>query len=337
MSSLWDWATSTQSRDSMSPHNIQKICFSLLFVFFSQMAKADFPDHPVKLVVPFTPAGAVDGIARLFSADFGKNLGQPVLVENKPGSGGTIGITAVTSAAPDGYTLLLGNIATASAPALYPKAGVNTKLLDPVILIGRSAYVLAVRNDFPVKSLSELIALAKSRPGKYNYASAGSGSAIHLAAELFKAKAGVDIVHVPYKGAGPAVNALLAGDVELMFGSISELRQQFQVGRLRALGVTSIARSSALSDVPSISELGLKDYDVTGWYGIYAPKNIPQDILKKLQSIAQITLSSPNVQLLLKQYEMEPSKGTPSEASEILEGEVKRWSEVIHRANIIVE
>jgi tripartite-type tricarboxylate transporter receptor subunit TctC len=158
-----------------------------------------------------------------------------------------------------------------------------------------------------------------------------------LAAELFKAKAGVDIVHVPYKGAGPAVNALLAGDVEMMFGSISELRQQFQVGRLRPLAVTSSTRSSALADVPSMSEAGLKDYDVAGWYGIYAPKNLPPDVLKKLQSSAQMTLNSPNVQQLLKQYEMEPSKGSPQEAGETLESEVKRWSEVIRRANIVVE
>jgi tripartite-type tricarboxylate transporter receptor subunit TctC len=220
---------------------------------------------------------------------------------------------------------------------LYPKAGVNTKLLDPIILIGRSAYVLAVKNDFPVKSVSELVSLAKSHPGKYNYSSAGSGSAIHLAAELFKSKAGVEIVHVPYKGAGPAVNALLAGDVEMMFGSISELKQQFQVGRLRPLAVTSSTRSSALAEVPSMSEAGLKDYDVAGWYGIYAPKNLPSEVLKKLQISAQVTLNSPNVQQLLKQYEMEPSKGSPQEAGETLESEVKRWSEVIRHANIVVE
>ncbi len=316
---------------------ILKRLLCLLFIGFVPIVRAEFPDHAVRLVVPFTPAGAVDGIARLFSVDFGKNLGQPVLVDNKPGSGGTIGITTVTGAPADGYTLLLGNIATASAPALYPKAGVNTKLLDPVILIGRSAYVLAVRNDFPVKSITDLVTLVKTHPGKYNYSSAGSGSAIHLAAELFKAQAGVDIVHVPYKGAGPAVNALLAGDVEMMFGSISELRQQFQVGRLRPLAVTSSTRSSALADVPAMSEAGLKDYDVAGWYGIYAPKNLPPDVLKKLQSSAQMTLNSPNVQQLLKQYEMEPSKGSPQEAGETLESEVKRWSEVIRRANIVVE
>ncbi len=316
---------------------IHKFFFCLLFVASIPISWAEFPDHSVRLVVPFTPAGAVDGIARLFSVDFGKNLGQPVVVENKPGSGGTIGITTVTGAPADGYTLLLGNIATASASALYPKAGVNTKLLDPIILIGRSAYVLAVRNEFAVKSVSELVSLAKSHPGKYNYSSAGSGSAIHLAAELFKAKAGVDIVHVPYKGAGPAVNALLAGDVEMMFGSISELRQQFQVARLRPLAVTSSARSSALAEVPSMSEAGLKDYDVAGWYGIYAPKNLPPEVLKKLQISAQVTLNSPNVQQLLKQYEMEPSKGSPQEAAETLESEVKRWSEVIRRANIVAE
>jgi len=169
---------------------------------------AEYPDHPIRLIVPFAPAGAVDGIARLFSIEYSKSLGQPVVVENKPGSGGAIGMLAVANAPADGYTLLLGNIATAAAPALYPKSGANAKQFEGITLIGRSAYVLVVKQDFSAKNIAELINLLKLNPGKFNYSSAGSGSAIHLAAESFKNRATVDVVHVPYKGAGPALNAL---------------------------------------------------------------------------------------------------------------------------------
>ncbi len=310
------------------------LCISVLF---SSIAKADYPEHAIKLVVPFAPAGAVDGIARLFSIEFGKNLGQTIIVENKGGSGGTLGILSAIQAPSDGYTLLLGSLATASAPALYPKAGINIKLLEPITLIGRSAYVLVVKNDLPAKNIVELIALLKANPGKFNYSSAGSGSAIHLAAELFKSKAGVEVLHVPYKGAGPALNALMSGDVEMMFGSIPELSPQIVAKRFRAIAVTSSIRSSALPDVPSMSEGGVKDYDVSGWYGIYAPSNLPADVLAKLRVAAQTTLKSNGTQQLLKRYAMEPVQGGAKEAGETIELEVKRWSEVINKVKINVD
>lgn len=301
------------------------------------LAFAAYPDHPVKLVVPFAPAGAVDGIARLFSSDFGKNLGQTVIVDNRPGSGSTIGILSVIKAPPDGYTLLLGNIATASAPAMYPKSTINLKLLQPITLIGRSAYVLVVKNDFPAQNVPELVALLKANPGKFNYSSAGSGSAIHLAAELFKNKAGVDITHIPYKGAGPAMNALMAGDVEMMFGSVAELKSQIQAKRFRAIGVTTNTRSSTLPDVPTMIEGGVKDYDVAGWYGVYAPANLPNDVLTKLRKAAELTLTSDGIQQLLKRYAMEPVQGGSKEAGDMLDAETKRWTEVITKANIYAD
>jgi tripartite-type tricarboxylate transporter receptor subunit TctC len=300
-------------------------------------ALADYPDHPIRLIVPFAPAGTVDGIARLFANEFSKYVGQTVLVENKAGSGGVLGIVAASNAPADGYTLLLGNIATASSVALYPKAGLNLKLLDPITLIGRSSYVLVVRNDFPAKNLSELIALLKANPGKYNYASAGAGSAIHLAAELFKSKALVDILHVPYKGAGPALNALYSADVEMMFGSVSELKPQIITKKMRPIAVTSLSRSSALPDVPSFAESGIKDYDVPGWYGVYVPVRTPVEVLKRLREAADATLKSQGLQQLLKRYEMEPVLGGPREAGELLETEARRWSEVVNKANITAE
>ncbi len=308
-----------------------------VFAVFFQSARADYPDHPIRLIVPFAPAGTVDGVARLFANEYTKSLGQTVVVENKAGSGGAVGILAASNAPADGYTLLLGNIATASAPALYPKMGINLKLLDPITLIGRSAYVLVVRNDFAPKNLSELISTLKANPGKYNYASAGAGSAIHLAAELFKSKAMVDVLHVPYKGAGPALNALFSGDVEMMFGSVSELKPQLQSKKIRAIGVSSLGRSLALPDVPSFSESGVRDYDVPGWYGIYAPVRIPADVLKRLREAADATLKSAGLQQLLKRYEMEPVLGGAKEAGDLLELEAKRWSEVITKANITAD
>ncbi|MFN0004651.1 MAG: Bug family tripartite tricarboxylate transporter substrate binding protein [Burkholderiaceae bacterium] len=316
---------------------ILKLSLAIHTCMLATHALADYPDHPIRLIVPFAPAGTVDGIARLFANEFSKYVGQTVLVENKAGSGGVLGIVAASNAPADGYTLLLGNIATASSVALYPKAGINLKLLDPITLIGRSAYVLVVRNDFPAKNLSELIALLKANPGKYNYASAGAGSAIHLAAELFKSKALVDILHVPYKGAGPALNALYSADVEMMFGSVSELKPQIITKKMRPIAVTSLSRSSALPDVPSFAESGIKDYDVPGWYGVYVPVRTPVEVLKRLREAADATLKSQGLQQLLKRYEMEPVLGGPREAGELLETEARRWSEVVNKANITAE
>ena len=317
--------------------NLSRQACLIVSLLLPAIAIAAYPDHPVKLVVPFAPAGAVDGIARLFSSDFGKNLGQTVIVDNRPGSGSTIGVLSVIKAPSDGYTLLLGNIATASAPAMYPKSAINLKLLQPITLIGRSSYVLVVKNDFPAQNVPELITLLKANPGKFNYSSAGSGSAIHLAAELFKNKAAVDITHIPYKGAGPAMNALMAGDVEMMFGSVSELKSQIQAKRFRAIGVTTNTRSSALPDVPTMIEGGVKDYDVAGWYGVYAPSHLPNDVLTKLRKAAEQTLASDGIQQLLKRYAMEPVHGGSKEAGDMLDAEAKRWTEVITKANIYAD
>jgi len=204
-------------------------------------------------------------------------------------------------------------------------------------LIGRSAYVLVVRNDLPSKNLNELIAFLKANPGKYNYASAGAGSAIHLAAELFKSKAMVDMLHVPYKGAGPAMNALFSSDVEMMFGSVSELKPHIIAKKMRPMAVTSLNRSSALPEVPSFAESGIKDYDVPGWYGVYVPVRTPVDVLKRLRDAADVTLKSAGLQQLLKRYDMEPVLGGPREAGELLDTEARRWSEVINKANITAE
>ena len=307
------------------------------FVLMNTKSWAEFPDHTIRLIVPFAPAGAVDGIARLFSLEYGKSLGQPIVIENKPGSGGAIGMLAAATAQADGYTLLLGNIATAAAPALYPKSGANAKQFEGITLIGRSAYVLVVKQDFSAKNIAELINLLKLNPGKFNYSSAGSGSAIHLAAESFKNRAMVDMVHVPYKGAGPALNALMAGDVEMMFGSISEMRPQIQSKRIRALALTSASRNNSMPEVPTLNESGLKDFDVAGWYGVYAQIGTPADTMKKLQLAADQTMRSSIMLEMLKHYDMQAASFSGKEASEVLESETKRWTDIIRKANIKAE
>jgi tripartite-type tricarboxylate transporter receptor subunit TctC len=297
-------------------------------------AHAQFPDHPLRLIVPFAPGGAVDGAARPASIEMTKALGQSVVVENLPGAGGTIGIQYVAHAAPDGYTLLLGNIALASAPALYPHANVNPKDFAPVALIGTTPYALLVRADSPMKTVGELINNAKAHPGKMNYSSAGIGSAIHLAGELFKSKAGISVVHVPYKGAAPALTALLGGEVDMMFSSAMEAAPMVKAGKVKALAVTSAKRSTQLPDVPTLTEAGIKGSNVTGWYGLYVNAAVPADVLKTLQAKAMIGLRSDSMRKLLANYGLEPATGDAGEAQAMLTSETQRWTDVIHNANI---
>ncbi len=307
---------------------------TLACLFNSPAALAEYPDRPLKLVVPFAPGGAVDGAARPTAVELGKALGQTVSVENRPGSGGVIGIQSAQRAAPDGYTLLLGNIALASAPALYPKAGVETADFAPVALIGTTPYVLVVRADSPFKTVAELVGKAKGDPGKMNYSSAGAGSAIHLAGELFKAKSGIDVLHVPYKGAAPAMTALLAGEVQLMFSSMMEARPMIDSGRVRALAVTSKQRNAVFPNLPTMTESGVRGYEVTGWYGLYAPAKTPADVLRRLQAAASVGLRSESMKQALARYGMEPATGGAAEAQDMLQAEHQRWTEVIKSANI---
>jgi tripartite-type tricarboxylate transporter receptor subunit TctC len=300
----------------------------------SVQAQAEFPDHALRLIVPFAPGGAVDGAARPASLEMGKALGQSVVVENRPGAGGTIGIQAAAHAPADGYTLLLGNIALASAPALYPQAGVNPKDFAPVGLVGTTPYLLLVRADSPIKSVEEVIQNAKAHPGKLNYSSAGPGSAIHLAGELFKSKAGINIVHVPYKGASPAMTALLGGDVELMFSSTMEAAPMLQAGKVRALAVTDSKRWSQLPQVPTLAEAGLPGCEVTGWYGVYVSAAVPADVLKTLQTKGLAGLRSDGMRKQLANYGLEAAHGDAAEAQAMLNAETERWSDVIHKADI---
>jgi tripartite-type tricarboxylate transporter receptor subunit TctC len=302
--------------------------------FFLAAARADFPDHALRLVVPFAPGGAVDGAARPAAQELAKVLGQPVAVDNRPGSGGVVGIRTARDAPADGYTLLLGNLALASAPALYPRSGIDPHDFAPVALIGSAPYALIVRADSPLRSVADLLARAKADPGKLTYASAGAGSALHLAGELFKSKAGVNLLHVPYKGAAPAMTALLGGEVDVTFSSLSEVQPMLQAGRVRALAVTSPQRTARLPNVPTLREAGVPDYQVTGWYGLYVRNGLPPETLAKLQAAAHASLRSEAMRQQLQRNGLDPAQGDAREAQEMLEGETQRWGTVIRGANI---
>jgi tripartite-type tricarboxylate transporter receptor subunit TctC len=299
------------------------------------LAHAAYPENPVRFIVPFAPGGAADGVSRLIGGGLGAQLGQPLVVDNRAGAGGVVGITAVAHAAPDGYTLLMGSVTMASAPMLYKKLAFDPiKDFAPVIIVGRSPYVLVVAPDFPAKTLREFIALAKAHPGKYNFGSAGTGSSIHLAGELFKSTAHIDIVHVPYKGAGLATTALLAGQVQFMFGSLMEMTPLIQAGKLRALAVTSDTRTAYAPDVPTMKEAGLPGYEITGWYGLFVPAGTPAPVVARLHDAAASALASPEMKTQMRQYKLDPAGGSAADAGRLLRDEVARWAEVIKAAHI---
>ena len=300
-----------------------------------RVVRAAYPERPVRLIVPFVPGGAVDAVGRLLGNAMTAKLGQPVVIENRGGAGGVIGMEAAAHAAPDGYTMMVSHSGFAAMPGLY-----NKLPFDPVhdfagiITAVSGIYVLVVNPAVPFKSVAELIAYAKANPGKLSYASAGVGSTVHLAGEFFKRTAGVDIVHVPYKGSGPATSDLVGGQVQMMFGPAVNTLPLAQAGNLRALAVTSAKRSALAPDLPTVAESGLPGFDVVGWYGLAAPAGTPQPAIARLNAEANGVLKSAD---LIEQFRLqgyEPVGGTPEEATAWIKSEVARWTEVIRAAGI---
>jgi tripartite-type tricarboxylate transporter receptor subunit TctC len=299
------------------------------------VAHAAYPERPVRLIVPFVPGGAVDAVGRLLGNAMTTNLGQPVVIENRGGAGGVIGMETAAHAAPDGYTMMVSHSGFAAMPGLY-----NKLPFDPVrdfagiVTAVSGIYVLVVNPAVPFKSVAELIAYAKANPGKLSYASAGVGSTVHLAGEFFKRTAGVDIVHVPYKGSGPATSDLVGGQVQMMFGPAVNTLPLAQAGNLRALAVTSAKRSALAPDLPTVAESGLPGFDVVGWYGLAAPSGTPKPAIARLNAEANDVLKSAD---LIEQFRLqgyEPVGGTPEEATAWIKSEVVRWTEVIRAAGI---
>lgn len=297
-----------------------------------------YPERPVKLVVPYAPGGSADITARLVSDEWGKALGQSIVIENKAGAGGNVGVDSVAKSKADGYTIGLQTVSLAINPGLFPRMPYDTlKDLEPIGMVASSQHVLVVNPQLPASNVKELIALAKAQPGKLNYGSAGNGSTFHMSAELFKAVAGTEIVHVPYRGGGPALNDTIAGMVNMSFPVLSAARGMVESGRLRALGVTGPQRSSLLPNVPTIAEAGLPDYNFETWFMVFAPAGTPKAVIDKLNASLNQALGSPALKERMVREGFDPIPSTPAQAAQRLAKEMPVWSKLIKDKGITTE
>ena len=292
-------------------------------------AEATYPTKPIRVIVGFPPAGAADIFARLIGQRLTQTWGQPVVVDNRPGAGSTIGSEIVAGSAPDGYTLMVVSASYATSSGLYQNLKYDpVKSFAPVILFTSAPNVAMVHPSVSAKSVRDLIALAKASPGKLNIGSAGTGSITHLAGELFQDMAKIDMTHVPYKGGGPALTALMANQIHIAIQSITASAGHIQAGRLRALGVTSAKRSPLLPEVPAIAET-VPGYEATNWYGMLAPAGTPRAIVTKLNDQVRETLGTPEMADAIKKQGAQPEGGTPDAFGQYLRTEIAKWSKVI--------
>ena len=298
----------------------------------------DFPNRPIHIVVPFAPGGGTDVLTRILAQQVSEEFKQQVVVDNKPGAGGALGAGIVAKAPADGYTLYVASTATAMMPSLYKNLGFDP-IADfvPIALIGTSPFILVASNGLPVKTLPEMIALAKAKPGTLSYGSAGTGSVNHVTMELFKVMAGVNILHVPYKGSSAALADVIGGQVSMMMDTVISATQQVKGNTVRALASTSAARSPLSPDLPTVSELGPKGYEATVWYGLVAPKGVPEAIVQKLNMQFNKALASPAVRQRFAALGAEPVFSTTADFGKLIVAEEKKWTGVIKGANIRAE
>lgn len=301
----------------------------------SATAQAKYPDKPIKIIVGFAAGGPTDIVARLVANRLDKILGQPVIVENKPGGGSNIASAEAARAKPDGYTLFLGTIANATNMSVYKNLSYDTERdFVPITQLVSSPSVLVVNNDLPVKTLAELIAYAKANPGKLSYASSGAGGSPHLAGEMLKQRAGIDALHVPYKGAAPAMNDVMGGTVSMGFKTASGVTSTIQAGRLRAIAIASETRLPQLPEVPTLAELGYKDFEVSSWSGLFAPKGTPPEIINTIAKATIEILNNPDVRKQLETMGAIPVGSTPAEFQKYVRAEIEKWAVVAKTANI---
>ncbi|HMA08456.1 MAG TPA: tripartite tricarboxylate transporter substrate binding protein [Ramlibacter sp.] len=297
-----------------------------------------WPAKPITMVVTYPPGGGADTMARLVAPKMGEALGQAVVVENRPGAGGQIGAGVVAKAAPDGYTLLLDASSFAVNPSLYPKLPYDSaKAFRPIGVIALFPNVVLVTAKFPAKNIAELIATAKASKNSVSFASSGNGSAQHLAGALFESAAKVDMVHVPYKGGGPALNDVIGGQVPLFFGNLASTLPHVQSGRLRALAVTSSSRASMLPDVPTLAEAGVPGCEIYEWNAVFAPAGTPEPIVEKISAALQKALNSPEVKARIAQLGGDMQKGTPEHAQQFIRQQTALWARVIKERGITTE
>ena len=314
--------------------------FAALAAIFAApvLAQGVYPTKSVRLIVGYSPGGATDIVARTIAAKLQDFLGQPVIVENKPGGGSNIASEFVAKSAPDGYTLLLGSFAMATNMVMYKNLGYDTlRDLAPITQCVSSPALLAVHPSFPAKNLAELIALAKQTPGKYAIASSGSGGSPHLAGEMLKLRAGIDLLHVPYKGAAPALTELLGGRVQMGFQTALSTVSYVQGGQLRPIAVAAPRRLALLPDVPTMAEAGLPDFEVSGWSGLFAPSKTPPAVLARLNQATVKVLTSPEVRNQFLGQGAEPVGSTPEEFRAYIAAEIEKWGRVIRESGARVD
>jgi tripartite-type tricarboxylate transporter receptor subunit TctC len=312
--------------------------WTLMFVLPISDAFAAYPEKTIRIVVPFAPGGGTDVIARTLAQEMAKDLGATMIIENKPGAGTIIGTQAVATSEPDGYTLLMGTFANAVNPSLNAKLPYDPhKDFAAVALIARSFNIVVVNPASAVKSIADLIAAAKSDPDKLSYGTYGTGTSAHLAGELFKSLAHVNLTTVPYKGAAPAITDLLGGQIQVMFTTVASAASLIAAGQLRALAVTSAERSPAFPEFPNVAEAGVPGYAAESWYGLYAPAKTPAEIIDRLNKSAAKAVQSEAFKRLGVNEGLVMAASPPAELDRYVRGEEERWRKVIHDANIRIE
>lgn len=322
---------------------MKKILKSMLLLLAAAMVAPSvvaqtYPDRPIKWIVPWPVGGGADVVARLFSEKVSEKLGQPVVIFNQGGAGGNIGARAAADAKPDGYTIVFAYSGTHSInPHIYKKMPFKADDFTPVIFLTSVPQMLVVNAKVPAHNVKELIALAKESPGKLRFASSGNGAINHLAGELFTNMAGVKLMHVPYKGGGPAATALIAGEVDMVFGEPSTLLSNIKAGKLRAIATTSKERSVSMPDIPTISESGVPGYDVTSWNGVLAPAGTPPEAIARLNKAFNDVLADPDMRKRLLAIGYEPVGGKPEDFSKQIQSELDKWGPVVKQTGLQID
>jgi tripartite-type tricarboxylate transporter receptor subunit TctC len=312
--------------------------FLLVGAMVTPLYAQTYPNKPIRLILPFQPGGTTDIIGRIIGQKFAERLGQPVVPENRPGAGSNLGIELAAKARPDGYTIVLTSPALTVSPGLYKKLNYDpVKDLAPISMVVEGHYVLVIRPALPIKNLKELVEYAKANPGKLNYGSGGIGTAPHLAGEMLKSLAKIDIVHVPYKGANLAMIGMMGGEVDMVVIGITNAVPQIQAGKVKGLAVLSSARVPSLPDVPTAKEAGIDNFEVTSWYGLLAPAGTPRDIVNRLNAEWVRIAAEVDTKEKMQNAGFETISVTPEQFSEFIRKDIVRWGKVIKDANLSIE
>jgi tripartite-type tricarboxylate transporter receptor subunit TctC len=320
---------------------MKSICRALIMASLSFAATAHaqtYPDKPIRWIVPWPPGGGADVLSRMLSGRLAELMGQPVIIDNRGGAAGNIGAEIAARSIPDGYTIAFAYSGTHSINQhIYSKMPFRDSDFAPVIWLSMVPQVLVVNPAVPVKTVKELITLARARPGELTFGSSGNGAINHLTGELFNMRAGTKILHVPYKGGGPASIALISGEISMIFGEPATIVQQVRSGKLRAIAVTSAARAKALPELPTLAESGIADYEVTSWNGVLAPAATPREIVNRLNAEFNRMIAAPSMQARMLEFGFEPTGGTPERFGSLIRDELAKWAPVVKAAGIKID